>query len=265
MKETGFTSIVQYQPDAARQEAANVGLVLFCPAWGRIDVRMTTGMGHVQRFFGRSVDGDFLADMKRAFEGRLRAEGKGFHTEADLTAFARRLGNDLKLTEPRGVAMTAGFDALLEDLYLRLVAEPKRDHSPRSGLGRKLRAFFDRIPQQDRVSRKERIELPKVEEIEAPYAYLNETLHLVKPIALGDKAKDEARSWFLVDQVLKENAHRFEKPPRIEVVLARADSAREQDERAYCEKLLAGTNVALYSEERFDEFEHHVMRQLAHP
>lgn len=265
MNEKGYVSIVQYQPDAARQEAANVGLVLFCPEPRRLDVRMAVGMGHVARFFGKRVDGEFLSDMKRALEGRLRAEAKAFHSEADLMAFAHRLGNELRLTEPRGVALTMNYEALLDDLFTRLVAEPKPERSPRSGLGRKLRNFFDRLPEQNAISRNRRVELPDIDEVEAPYAYDNRTLHLVKPIRLDDRARDEARSWLFVDEVLQDNAASFTRLPKVEIVLARADTPEETERRDYCARILSRGRVNVFSEERFGEFERHVSRELSHP
>ena len=41
----GYFSLVQYCPDLARQEAANVGVVLFCPDLQFIRARTTDSVG----------------------------------------------------------------------------------------------------------------------------------------------------------------------------------------------------------------------------
>lgn len=264
MKDQAFAAIIQFLPDAARLEAANIGLVLLDPGARRFESKLVSGVGRVQRFFGSEFDGTYLADAKRAFDERLKAEVKHISTETDLREFASKMGNQIRLTSPRAVVLSESFETTFEDLYHRLVAEPKPERSKRSSLGRRLRSFFDKLPDQTSVFRNRKIKLPEVDVVEAPYAYLNGTLNLVKPIGLGERAKDEARSWLLVDHLLSAHAASFDHVPKIEVVLARADNPQEREQRAYCEKVLANSKMMIFFEDNFQDFEAHVSRGLAH-
>ena len=55
----GYFSLIQYCPDTARREAANVGVMLLCPEAGFLDIKMATTNHRVRRFFGEEAD-DYL-------------------------------------------------------------------------------------------------------------------------------------------------------------------------------------------------------------
>ena len=52
----GYYSLVQYCPDVARQEAANVGVVLFCPELAFLEARLASSNHRIRRFFGEEAD-----------------------------------------------------------------------------------------------------------------------------------------------------------------------------------------------------------------
>jgi hypothetical protein len=45
---TGYYSLIQYCPDAAREEAANVGVVLFCPEVDYLEARTVSGNDRIR-------------------------------------------------------------------------------------------------------------------------------------------------------------------------------------------------------------------------
>jgi hypothetical protein len=68
-----YYSIIQYCPDRGRAEAANVGILVLCPALGFVNARTAAGNDRVRRFFGSdSFDRERLKLVKRAIEQRVR-------------------------------------------------------------------------------------------------------------------------------------------------------------------------------------------------
>jgi hypothetical protein len=122
----GFYSLIQYCPDLSRLEAANVGVVLFCPEPHFIRARTTRSNQRIRRFFG-SEDRDWeqINVLKLAVEERLAVEGEHFRTLEDLERFIATRGNEIQLTQPRPVKV---FDPEqdLELLFQRLVGGPAR-------------------------------------------------------------------------------------------------------------------------------------------
>ena len=103
----GYFSLIQYCPDLSRLEAANIGVVLFCPERRFLAAKAAAGKDRIARFFGReSFDADRLNVAKRAFENSLRNQTDGLRTLEDFQRFIDTRGNDLVLTPPRSVKVT---------------------------------------------------------------------------------------------------------------------------------------------------------------
>src|SRR5262245_17288017 len=100
----GHYSLIQYCPDPSRAEAANVGVLLFCPSLDFIEARTAGGNDRVRRFFrGQPMDLEQVNVMKRSIERRLRVEADRFKTFEDLQNFVESRANDIVLTAPRSV------------------------------------------------------------------------------------------------------------------------------------------------------------------
>ena len=117
----GHYSVIQYCPDRARAEAANVGVVLLVPDRGFIKARTAPGNDRVRRMF--NLKGERLDHMnaaKRAFESRFEVEAVHFHCAEDLVRFAGTRGNELLLTPPRSIRVDDP-DAELTSLFEEFV------------------------------------------------------------------------------------------------------------------------------------------------
>src|SRR5438046_2093048 len=100
----GYYSLIQYCPDLSRLEAANVGVLLFCPEPHFIDARTASSNQRVRRFFGSDDrDWDRINEAKAAIEDRLKAEGEHFRTLEDLERFIGTRANEIQLTPPRPI------------------------------------------------------------------------------------------------------------------------------------------------------------------
>jgi hypothetical protein len=70
----GYFCLIQYCPDLARQEAVNVGVLVFCPQSGFLEIKLTEDNDRVARLFGKhSFHPASLDAAKRGLVYRLTA------------------------------------------------------------------------------------------------------------------------------------------------------------------------------------------------
>src|SRR5262245_23233492 len=102
MKPTkGYYSIVQYCPDLGRIEAANIGVLVFCPETGFLRAMTTRTNGRIIRFFGsEGHDWSRINAFKRGLETRLEKEHTGIKTLEDLQRFIALRANVMQITQP---------------------------------------------------------------------------------------------------------------------------------------------------------------------
>jgi len=120
----GYFCLVQYCPDIARREAANVGVVLFCPELRFIRAKMMKINRRIRKFFGEEADNyQHLNAMKDALAKRLEVEKAEFNVLEDLQHFVETRANKVILTRPNPVKV---FDPEqdLAALFKELVDEP---------------------------------------------------------------------------------------------------------------------------------------------
>jgi hypothetical protein len=114
----GYYSLIQFCPDPARLEAANVGVVLFCPDLGFIKAKTARGNDRLRRFFrAESFDRRRVDAAKRAIVDRLNVEAERFKTPDDLRGFIDTRANDIVLTAPRPMRVSEEPEAELARLF----------------------------------------------------------------------------------------------------------------------------------------------------
>lgn len=193
----GYYSLVQYCPDFARQEAANVGVVLFCPDAGFLRAKLAKNNHRIRRFFGEEADNyQHLNAMKEALAARLQVEREEFQSLEDMQTFVATRANKIILTPPKPVKV---FDpeADLVALYQELVQEPRRPLSIQSSLP--LRYRLDEVLQAQSVRAFMRtgikVCVPTLkEELEIPYGYQNGRFNLIKPIEFNQQSPARIKS-----------------------------------------------------------------------
>ena len=120
----GYFSLIQYSPDPSRREAANIGVVLFCPEERFLKVRMSQDNARVRQFFQCNAPGDAHLDaMKASFVAQLEASASNLRTVEDLATFAETLANSIVMTPPRWVKVVAP-DQTLAESFEELVLAP---------------------------------------------------------------------------------------------------------------------------------------------
>lgn len=180
----GYYSLVQYCPDVARQEAANVGVVLFCPELSFLEARLASSNHRVRRFFGEEADQyRHLNAMKQALEDRFRVEAADLRTLESFQQFVESRANKLILTIPKPVKV---FDPQqdLAVLYQELVEELKRPLSEQAAVP--LRKRLDNALSQERlkplIQRDITVEVPALKRsVKVPYSFQNQRFNLIQP------------------------------------------------------------------------------------
>ncbi|MGL4552690.1 MAG: DUF3037 domain-containing protein [Gemmataceae bacterium] len=183
--EVGYFSIVQFCPDAARKEAANVGVVLLCPSLRYLGVKTSTRIDRVRRFFrDRAPDRDRLRLVIGSVKRRLMGERGRFLNPEDLEAFAGTLANYMRLTATEAVAVRSDPDLQLAELFERLVGGKaaragRKDFDPLAG------AFRDESVAKY-IEKDVTVQLPTLgKPFTAPYGFLNGSFNLIKPVRFG--------------------------------------------------------------------------------
>ncbi len=176
----GYYAVVQYCPDPSRQEAANIGVVLFCPSVGFLKARLAGDNERIRRFFG-AVDGQLVDAAKEAFVSRLDVDVKSFGSLEDLTDYAGRRANELRLTALRSVKVIDP-NVELEELFQRLAGEQKARRQ--TGSARML--FGDKIKKEGLthvLQKSIAVRVPTLNrEIKAPYGYKNGRFNMIEPV-----------------------------------------------------------------------------------
>ena len=126
MKRKAFYSVIQYCPDMARMECANVGVVLFIPDDGFLGAKIDQGFVRVRKFFPDAN----ITNLNIA----IQAFTNGLHafepTKENLQGWIDTRANTLRMTPLRAMTMNDSPDAEVGCLFQVLVEET---HAPVSG------------------------------------------------------------------------------------------------------------------------------------
>ena len=193
----GYFSLVQYCPDVARQEAANVGVVLFCPEVGFLRAKLARSNHRIRRFFGEEADNyQHLNAMKDALAARLQVERSAFQTLEDLQTFVATRANKVVLTSPKPVKILDP-EADLEALYQELVQAPAKPLSIQSALPLRRRLDDLLMAQDVRAFMRTgiKVRVPNMEEeLDIPYGYQNGRFNLIQPIEFNQQSSSRIKS-----------------------------------------------------------------------
>lgn len=131
----GYYILLQYCPDRARGETANVGVMLIDPSVGDGAFRISTKLQHAKRAFGSdTIDPARVRLAAEMFANRcLTALRTASWEPAAVERFARREANNITLAGPRPysfdqreVALTTLMTDLVDD------QQPRRARRPRT-------------------------------------------------------------------------------------------------------------------------------------
>lgn len=257
----GYYSLIQYCPDPSRAEAANVGVLLFCPALDFIDAQIAHGNDRIRRFFGPETELDLkrLNTRKQAIKERLVVEKAQFKTQADLERFIRTRANDIQLTEPRSIRVEEPARQLKE-LFNELVGG-RAHHDPAEAANDfpALHRVFAQPRLQNLVQFDVAVSVPLLSrEFRFPYAYTNGVTNLVKPQRLmtGIPGVEKAMALAYEGELINEVPGR-----RLVVVLFGEDTERGRDTEGEAVLILERKQIKTVTAVGLPTFEQEVLAQ----
>lgn len=181
----GYYCLVQYCPDIARAEAANVGVVLFAPDHGFIRARVSDNNKRIRKFFGDEADNyQHLNAMKNALVQRIEVEKAEFGLLENLQQFVETRANKVILTNPKPVKVFNPEDDL-NALFQELVEHPIKDLTVRAELT--LRKRLDNVlgdaALKNYLRRDLEFQIPTLtEKLTVPYGFQNGRFNLIQPV-----------------------------------------------------------------------------------
>lgn len=178
---TGYYSLVQFCPDSARAEVANIGALVFCPEVKFLETRLVNGNDRIRTIFGSdSFDPNLVEGAKESLQARLNEEKENFQTLDDLNKFIATRANDLRITAPRFLK-TENPQQELDNLFKEFVGGRLRKPKEKNPLLYKIDQLFSRPSLKGKIETRKKIALPFVEKtIEFPYAYKNGRQNLIQ-------------------------------------------------------------------------------------
>ncbi len=192
----GYFCLVQYCPDLARQEVANVGVLLFSPEHDFLEARLASGNQRVRRFFGEQADHVLhINSMKSALSERLRVEKKAFRSLEDLILFVETRANRIVLTPPKAVRVVDPAKDL-DELFATLVAEPAKLEFALADMP--LRQRLDQVlispDLASKVRTSIRVQVPVLKrEVEMPFGFQNGRFNLIQPTSFTQASITKVR------------------------------------------------------------------------
>ena len=258
----GYYCLVQYCPDESRDEAANVGVLLFCPSGGYLDAKVSEGNDRVRRFFGtQSFDPQLVTDAKSALVNRLRIERDRFKTQEDLIQFVATRTNGIRLTIPRPVKVFNPVEQL-DKLYLELVGV-RQTPQLRSELGKHLKEIFQRPAFQGKILHNQEVKVPIAGTLlKAPFAFQNGRLNLICPLTLNTRTASQARDLALDGDLLRKHGSEMVHPASVWVTVARPTNSDTEKVRNTVMALFKDYDLRAYREEQLDELETDVKKEM---
>ncbi len=263
----GLYSLLQYCPDSAKAEAANVGVLLLCPEARFFDGKLSSGNDRARRFFGLQGEGlERLAEAKALFEKRIEIERPRMLREEDFERFVQTRANRLLLTAPRNMRVddpAADLARLFKELVGgRAMGEAVRREGRGVSVKPQLRDLFSR-PELKRLVASDVPVTPKYgRPFKAPYAYYNgqdsyvvpQTIHTDRDLTLRETEALAFRGSQLAKHGVGER-----KAEMIVPLPSPDDRFRETMEEVV--ELLADYKVRTVTENRLDDLAEEIRRK----
>jgi hypothetical protein len=256
MKPThGYYCLIQYCPDLSRLEAANIGVLLFCPDRVFLKARTARDNQRIRHFFGdEDHDWSQINSFKRGIEERLEMEHPSIQSLDDLQRFAQLRANQIQITPPRPMRVRVPEEDL-DQLFRDLVGGQHRQQKSTS-FKRDVGERFANADLEPKIARDVSIHVPIFNrDIEVPYGYQNGRFNLIQPVAFQSKepASDIGKACrFAVEgQSLHETLD--PKYGHLQLVVVGRFSPQGSDTKADVRRILKEHAVRLCTEDRLPE------------
>lgn len=246
----GYYSVIQYCPDFSRLEAANIGVLLFCPELAFIKAQTSHGNDRIRRFFG-SEDNDWIQinALKASIEERVKIEAPTIRTLGDLDRFISTRANAVQLTPPRPMRVEQP-ERELEELFRRLVGGRSRKDQAKATARRRLEREFERAGVSGRLRRDVIVPVPAFRRsVTVPFGYQNSRFRLIQPTvfqgATSGVVLNQACRYAVSGRSLYE--HPDQQLGELQLVVVGDFSAEQEREQEMVKEILQENRVDFYS------------------
>jgi hypothetical protein len=188
----GYYSVIQYCPDLGRFEAANVGVLLFCPERRFLRALTSSHNSRIKRFFGsKGHDWARIRTFKQGLEDRLEKELPTIRTVEDLERFIALRANALQITPPCPIKVHDPEEDL-RNLYEEIIEEPACPER-RKGLRRYIAERLALPDIEKKVVHDVKVNVPVLQkDVEIPFGYQNGRFNLINPVRFASQDPDQS-------------------------------------------------------------------------
>jgi len=135
-KEIGYYSLIQYCPDITIGEVATIGVLLFVPDSGFVDVRVTPTNQRAAHIFGGGIHKyDRLQRYKEGLRGWVEADSRKFRTLEQAKSFLAVSANSITFTPIRAIVCQDGAEKMIECLFTKFFPDDVTPQSEKSQRG----------------------------------------------------------------------------------------------------------------------------------
>ncbi|MCX7424655.1 MAG: DUF3037 domain-containing protein [Planctomycetia bacterium] len=257
MKPTkGYYCLIQYCPDLSRLEAANIGVLLFCPDRLFLQARTARDNRRIQHFFGREDhDWSQINSFKIGIEERLEVEHPNIQTLDDLQRFIQLLANQIQITAPRPMRVRVPEEDL-DRLFQDLVGGQHRKQKSTSFKRHVGDRFANAAGLESKIARDVSIHVPiSNRDIEIPYGYQNGRFNLIQPVTFQSKEPANDISKACRFAVEGHSLHETQNPRYgdVQLVVVGRFLSQGGDTKADVGRILKEHEVQLYAEEHLSD------------
>ncbi len=249
----GYYCLIQYCPDMSRLEAANIGVLLFCPERSFLQARMARDNRRIRHFFGRK-DHDLsqINSFKMGIEERLEVEHSSIQSIDDLRNFIQLRANQIQITPPRPMRVNVP-DEDLAQLFQDLVGGVTQKHT---SLKRCVWDRFTSAGLEAKMKKDVRIHVPVFNrDVDIPYGYQNGRFNLIQPQAFDSREPSYASSKACRFAVEGRSLH--ETPDSqygdLQLVVVGRFLPQDNDTKDTVRRILSKHEVRLYAEDDLPE------------
>ena len=258
----GYYSIIQYCPDLSRLEAANIGVLLFCPDRDFLEARTSSDNARIRHFFGdEGHDWVRINLYKVGIEDRLKVEKGQLRTLDDLQGFIARRANLIQITPPRPMKVSDP-EKDLDQLFQDLVGGQARVKSGPS-LKRFLGQKFEKAGLDKKIQTDIHVKVPISErQIEVPFGYQNGRFNLIQ--LAGFQATNPEQAKITACRYAVEGESLFENPDphlgNLQLVIVGKFGSQQSESRSGVERILKQHHVRLFAATEVDRLVDEIRR-----
>lgn len=244
-----YYCLIQYCPDRSRLEAANIGVLLFCPEKLFLQARTSRDNARIRHFFGsEGHDWKRINSFKKGLEERLEVEHSKIQSLEDLEKFVATRANEFQITPPRPLKVLRPEEEL-DVLFKELVGgRHRKEH--RTTFPKYLAEKFQTAGIANKLRRNIELTVPLFErEIILPYGYQNGRFHLIQPVRF--ESSDPKQSINTACHYAVEGRSFYEHPHpdfgELQLIVVGKFRANDEEAQGGVKRVLEGHSVRLFS------------------